>query len=50
MSEEGKDETDAYDSKHGRTTLADEQRLVNLSEGANKEPAQDVAFKITQKG
>lgn len=42
------DTTDEYDRAHGVTTLADAQRLVNLSEGNNKAPAQYVPFKITQ--
>lgn len=42
------DECDAYDSKHGTRTLADEQKLVNLSEGANKPSPEHVSFKITQ--
>lgn len=44
------DETEAYDREHGKPTLADTQRLVNLSEGANKPPPQYVPFKVSQKG
>lgn len=47
---EVKDPIEEYDRKHGTTTLAEEQRLVNLSEGANKPPSQYVPFKITERG
>jgi hypothetical protein len=46
---EGEDATDVYDRQHGVPTTADEQRLVNLSEAANKPPPQDTPFKVTGK-
>lgn len=42
-----KDPIDEYDRKHGRTTLKEEQRCVDLGEGSNKEPPQDGGFKVT---
>lgn len=43
------DECDEYDSKHGRSTLADEQKATGLSEGSNKEPPQYNPVKVTTK-
>lgn len=44
------DETDQYDSRHGRTTLNDEQKPSGLQEGSNKPPSQDQSFRITRQG
>lgn len=41
------DEADEYDSRHGRTSLADEQKATGLSEASNKEPPQYNPIKIT---
>lgn len=38
---------DEYDSQHGKATLADTQKLANISEGGNKAPPQYTPFKIT---
>lgn len=46
---EDKCEADIYDEKHGKTTLADAQRLVNLSESANQPPPQSKDFKVSGK-
>lgn len=44
---DAQDEIEKYDAAHGRRTLKDEQRLVNLGEGANKPPAQEKSFKVS---
>lgn len=41
------DVIEQYDSKHGRTSAADEARLVNLSEGSNKPSPEKVSFRVT---
>lgn len=44
------DETEVYDSRHGRTTLNDEQKPSGLSEGSNKPSPEKTSFKVTQQG
>lgn len=41
-------ETDQYDKSNGSTTLADEQKPSNLSEGSNKPSPEKVSFRVTQ--
>jgi hypothetical protein len=45
MSEEPKDPSEQYDSKHGTRSDAEEQRPSGLTEASNKPPVQEVAFK-----
>lgn len=44
------DETEQYDNRHGRTTVNDEQKRVDLNPGSNKPPGQYTPFKITKQG
>lgn len=44
------DETDEYDKRHGKTTLADEQRLSGLTESSNKPAPEKTSFRITRGG
>lgn len=39
---------DNYDSKYGKSTLADTQKPTNLSEGSNKPSPEKTSFRITQ--
>lgn len=49
MADNEKCEADLYDEKQGQTSLADEQKLANLSTGANQPPPQATAFKVSGK-
>lgn len=44
------DETEQYDARQGRPTLADEQKLSGLSESANKPAPEKQSFRITRGG